>query len=1046
MRRLPLLACLTIALLWVSLAVTPATAQYFGRNKVQYDDFDFRSFQTPHFEFYYYPEEQQAVEDAARMGERWYRRHARTFLREFHERKPIILYANDADFQQTNVIGGSIGQGTGGVTESLKERVVMPLTGIYSETDHVLGHELVHSFQYDIGLARSDSTRFALQLLPLWLVEGMAEYFSVGREDAHTAMWMRDAALRDDLPTIEQLSRGYKYFPYRYGQAYLAYIGGKYGDAAVANLFKMGGRTGIDSAFVYTIGITADSLSTEWQQAIKDAYLPFVENRTPADSAGRRVLAQDTGAGRMNVSPVVSPDGQYVAYLSEQDLFNVNLFIADAETGKTIRKLRATNTNPHFDNIRFINSAGSWSPDGKKFAFVTFAQGDNEISIWDLDSGNIERRVTVQGVSAMSNPAWSPDGQWIAFSGIDGGISDLYLFNIATGNVRQLTNDRYADLQPAWSPDGKTLAVVSDRGPDGTNFEALAYAKTRLYLIDVESGDIRVVRPFSRGKHINPQFSPDGRSLYFVSDQDGFSDIYRYALDTESISRVTRLQTGVSGITSLSPALSVAAQSGRMMFSVYSGNDYTVFALESDETAGVALSAVDEVAREDDGVVLAGILPPFSARDEGLVADYLSDPLTGLPEAQEHAPKAYSSRLRLDYVAPPSVGVSVGGIYGSGFAGGVGFFFSDMLGNQNLSVIAQANGTFKDIGGQVLYLNRGKRFNYGGAVGHIPLLFGGPIGGIDAQGNYAIQDLRYRIFVDQATLIGSYPLTTTRRIEVTSGFIRYGFDYEAIQYTYTPFGIDRDRFNAPKCSDLAPEEAGQLCEPDPIYFFQGGVSYVGDFSNFGFTSPLQGGRYRFEVAPRLGTDNYVTLLADYRRYFFAKPITFAVRGMHLGNYGAANDEVFAQEYLGYTYYPGFVRGYSINSLDLEVECDELAEVSASGRCAVAERLIGTRLALASAEIRLPLLGTDALGLVNFPYLPTELTLFSDAGLAWNEGDNPFDLLKFEEKTNARVPVVSVGTSARFNVLGYMVFEIYYAYPFQRPDKGAHFGFQIMPGW
>ena len=1027
MRRFSFLACSVVVLLWVSVSVTPAAAQYFGRNKVQYDDFDFRSFQTQHFEFYYYPEEKQAVEDASRMGERWYRRHARTFLREFHERKPVIFYANDADFQQTNVIGGFIGQGTGGVTESLKERVVMPLTGIYSETDHVLGHELVHSFQYDIGLARKDSSRFALQLLPLWLIEGMAEYFSVGREDAHTAMWMRDAALRDDLPTIEQITtRMHKYFPYRYGQAYLAYIGGKYGDAAVANLFKMGGRTGLDSAFVYTLGITADSLSIEWIQAIKDAYLPLMEGRTPPEEAGRRVLAKDLDAGKLNISPSLSPDGQYVAYLSEQDLFNINLFIADAETGKTIRKLRATNTDPHFDNIRFINSAGSWSPDGTKFAFITFAQGDNEISIWDLDSGNIERRVSVEGVTAMSNPAWSPDGRWIAFSGIDGGISDLYVFNLVTGNVRQLTDDRYADLQPAWSPDGKTLAVVSDRGPDGTNFETLSYAKPRLSLIDVKSGAIQVIRPFVKGKHINPQFSPDGRSLYFISDQDGFSDIYRYALDTEQVYRVTSLQTGVSGITALSPTMSVAAQSGRMMFSVFSDGEYNVFSLEPDELTGTLFATANmEAAVEDASVVSAAILPPFSAFDDGLVADYLSDPLTGLPDAEEHPVKDYSSKLRLDYVAPPTVGVSVGGVYGSGFAGGVGFFFSDMLGNKNLSIIAQANGTFKDIGGQVYYQNRGKRFNYGGAVGHIPLLYASIGAGFDAQGNYIVQDLRQRIYIDQVLAIGSYPFSTTRRFEVSAGFTRYGFDYEVIQYTYTAFGIDRDKIN--------------LDAPDPIYFFQGSLAYVGDFSNFGFTSPVQGGRYRFEVAPRGGTESYVTMLADIRRYFFMNPVTFAIRGMHVGNYGASQDAIFAQEYLGYSYYPGFVRGYSINSFDAAQECD------ATG-CAAFDRLFGTRVALASAELRLPVLGTEALGLINFPYLPMELTLFTDAGLAWNEGENPFDLLKFEERTTERVPVVSVGTSARFNLLGYLVFEIYYAYPFQRPDKGAHFGFQLVPGW
>ena len=404
-----------------------AEAQYFGRNKVQYDQFDFESFKTDHFEFYLYPEEREAVNDAARMAERWYQRHSRTFLREFYERKPVIFYANDADFHQTNAIGGSIGEGTGGVTESLKERVIMPLTGSYKDTDHVLGHELVHSFQYDIALSRTDSIRFAFHLVPLWLTEGMAEYFSVGRVDAHTAMWMRDAALRDDLPSIETITRDMSYFPYRYGQAYLAYIGGKYGDVAVANLFKLTGRVGVDSAFVYTIGIDADSLSNEWSAAVKEAYLPLTEDRDDPDKAGREVLSREIDSGDMNVSPVVSPDGQYVAYLSEKDLFEINLFIADANTGKVVRKLKGGNRNEHFDAIRFIASAGSWSPDGRDFAFITFVEGDNEISILDWSKGNVSQRFKVDGVSAITNLAWSPNREEIAFSGMDGGISDLYI-------------------------------------------------------------------------------------------------------------------------------------------------------------------------------------------------------------------------------------------------------------------------------------------------------------------------------------------------------------------------------------------------------------------------------------------------------------------------------------------------------------------------------------------------------------------------------------------------------------------------------------------
>ena len=123
----------------------PASGQYFGRNKVQYDDFEFSILRTDHFDFHYYPVETEAVEDAARMGERWYERFARSFQHEFESSKPVILYADHPDFQQTNTLSGFIGEGTGGVTESLKNRVIMPMTGSYWDTDHVLGHELVLS-------------------------------------------------------------------------------------------------------------------------------------------------------------------------------------------------------------------------------------------------------------------------------------------------------------------------------------------------------------------------------------------------------------------------------------------------------------------------------------------------------------------------------------------------------------------------------------------------------------------------------------------------------------------------------------------------------------------------------------------------------------------------------------------------------------------------------------------------------------------------------------------------------------------------------------
>ena len=187
---------------------TAASAQYFGRNKVQYERFDFQVMNTEHFDIYYYPEEEAAVKLAARMAERWYARLSKLLQHELRGRQPLILYAAHPHFQQTNVLSGEIGEGTGGVTESAKRRVILPFAGGLAETDHVLGHELVHAFQYDLAAQTDLQGRPigpGLQALPLWFIEGMAEYLSIGPIDANTAMWVREASARNAMPTIDRL-------------------------------------------------------------------------------------------------------------------------------------------------------------------------------------------------------------------------------------------------------------------------------------------------------------------------------------------------------------------------------------------------------------------------------------------------------------------------------------------------------------------------------------------------------------------------------------------------------------------------------------------------------------------------------------------------------------------------------------------------------------------------------------------------------------------------------------------------------------------------
>jgi len=555
-----------LGLLVVLFLPLPAQAQYFGRNKVQWESFDFKVLQTEHFDIYYYDQEADVVHDIGRMSERWYARLSRVFNHSFRK-KPIVLYANAADFHQTTTTGGLIGEGTGGFTDAFMNRVVLPLTGEYSENDHVLGHEMVHVFQYDIAAtANQQRRRFALEAMPLWLVEGMAEYFSKGRVDPLTSMWIRDATIHDRLPDLRKLTRDQRYFPYRYGQALMAYIGARFGDEAVVRYFLASGVVGVEDGVERALGISHKQLFADWAESSRELYNPVVQGRTvdlgtPLVGKKPAPVEKDKkrrrGQSELNVGPALSPDGRYLAFLSARELFSIDLYLADAKTGKVVRKLVSSDRDPHFESLRFIEGAGAWSPDSRKLAFVTFAKGDNYLSIVDIEGRGNTEHIKVGGLEAINNVAWSPDGRTIAIAGQTTGVSDLFLYDLESKEVRRLTSDKFADLQPAWSPDGKTLAFVTDRGAS-TVVEQLVFTDLRLATIDVSSGQVREIEAFRGARHINPQWSSDGQWIYFIANPEGIPDVYRINVADGHLERITQVNTGVAGITDTSPALTVA--------------------------------------------------------------------------------------------------------------------------------------------------------------------------------------------------------------------------------------------------------------------------------------------------------------------------------------------------------------------------------------------------------------------------------------------------------------------------------------------------------
>jgi hypothetical protein len=1014
-------ACLLAGVLPL-VAVPDAGAQYFGRNKVQYESFNFQVLRTPHFDIYFYPSERDAASVAARMAERWYTRLSTVFHHPLSGRQPLILYATQSQFQQTNVVEG-VGEGTGGVTEGLRRRIVLPTGGTLDDLNHVIGHELTHAFQYDITGSGNPNARGRLPAatdLPLWFIEGMAEYLSLGPSTSLTAMWMRGGvqdSVKDSLPSYRQLDDP-RYFPYRYGQALLAYVGGVWGDERIGDLLRQAGRMrSIDQAIRGVLNLTPEQLVARWHQAIHAAYDPLQDSTEAPSAYGPRLIGVRKEAGQYNVSPSVSPDGKQMMFFSDRGLFSIDLYLTDAQTGKVERQITRTALDPHLQSLQFIQSAGSWSADGRRFVFAAVSHGRPLLDLYDVARARIEREVRLPKLGEILNPSLSPDGHAVVFSAVSGGLTDLFTYDLQANKLTRLTADRFAELQPAWSPDGKTIAFATDRFT--TRLDDLAIGPYGLALIDPATGHITSVPGFQGAKHLNPQWSADGASLYFLSDPDGISNIYRVRLADGELRRVTNLFTGASGITETSPAMSVAQETGRLVYSVFRTNGYEVYAIDNAATlAGAPLARPPQRN--------AQILPPQD-RSKSLVMRLLRDPVTGLPESTDFATQPYRPSLALTSIGQPSLGIGTSQ-FGTYVGGGAALYFSDVLGNRNLLTALQVNGGIKDVTALVAYQNMSHRLNWAAVVDQVPYTTGSFASGettLDGEPVFAEQELVFRQTNRDIQGLVSYPFNEVQRLDFSAGYSHISFDEELRTIAFSA-----------ATGDQVLDHKEDLPAGDPLDLGTASAALVYDNSFFGATAPILGQRYRLEVSPTVGSIDYVGVLADYRHYFMpARPFTLAARILHYGRYGSGGEDPRLQPlFLGYS---GLVRGYRLGSFDAS-ECHPPAKQP--NACPVFDQLLGSRMVVGNLELRFPLLGVLGLGSGYYGALPLDFMVFGDGGLAWDTANEP------RLTGGDREAVFSAGAGLRFNLFGFAVLEADLVHPFQRPDKNWVWELNFQPGF
>jgi len=1021
-------------------------AQYFGKNKIQYRDFEWKYVQSRHFDIYYYDLETALAEFVADVAESSYVSLRKDFRHDIQKRIPILVYNGHNDFQQTNVIYSLIDEGVGGFTEIFKDRIVIPFQGNYEEFRHVIHHELTHAVMFQVfygGGVGSMVTGMARFQMPLWLAEGLAEYESLGW-DTESDMFMRDATINGYTPPISQM---YGFMVYKGGQSVLKYIAEKYGTQKIGEILaKVRLHKSVDQGIKKSIGLSLEELSERWHKYLRKSYWPDIEDRDEPEDISKRLTDHAEGRHFLNNSPALSPKGDKLVYLSDQSEY-MDIYVMSAIDGHNMGRLVKGQRSDLFENLHWLRPGMDWSPEADR---IVFAAKSGELdAIYIL---NVEERRIVDSfqfeLDGVFSPAWSPDGKNLVFVGIKNGQSDLYLLDFESRTLQQLTDDIFSDLDPAWSPQSNEIVFVSDRQtyqgqPEGDfSMQNHNYHQYDVYTMDVESGYLSRYTNNEAEEH-SPEFSPDGRVIAYVSDLNGIGNIYMLNREDSVSYPITNLLTGVAQI-------SWCRDGSRLAFASFFNGGYDIYLINNPldiEPGSVVLKntmfleqkpvrkpePAEEKIREPRKPKGPGLdYKQFVFDDRFRKGDMKSeekreDPFL-LSEQYKNSDgdykvNKYKNRFTVDLISGDAGYSQFFGLQGSSM-----IVVSDILGNHQFNLYTDLFYNLKNSNFQLAYFYLPKRTDYGISIFHYSYMYYTYYyDGYLFLPSY-IRDRNYGL-----SLYLSRPFNRFKRLDLGLTAFEIARDYGSVDpYYYYYYGYATGF-----------EDLGNLYKRRVMLM---NLGYTEDTVIWGSTGPVNGGRsyVNFTYSPPISKTSglsFWTIKGDWRKYFrIHRDYNFVVRVT--GGYSGGKDP---QRFL-----LGGMRNwlnYEYADIPEGLWDDDLFYFSTFEtplRGALYYDMIGSKFFLTNIEFRFPMIRYLILGWpLPLGFQNIRGAIFMDMGSAWEDNNKwqPFasnDAAGGLPKLND--VMAGYGFGARLNI-GFLLlrYDVAWATDFaSTADKPVHY--------
>ncbi|MEN3046632.1 MAG: hypothetical protein ABDH49_06600 [Candidatus Hydrothermales bacterium] len=512
---------------------------FSGINKIQYKDFDFKYLETEHFKIYYYSGGEKLAAFASYHLEEVFPKFSDFFQIKINYKIPVIIYNSPNDFRQTNVIFETLPEGVGGFTEIFKKRIVLPFNGSYSEFKHVLIHELVHVFEYELFYGRVGQNLLTGNVpnVPLFVMEGLAEYLSKN-EDSETRGFVRDLIINNLLPDLERLSISGDYIVYRLGEMFFRFIEEKYGKEKVSEFVRnFQVARNLERNVKKTFGENLKRLSERFNWYIKDKfYRDFKSYSFPYEIA-ERLTEHELEGGFLNIGCAISPDGSKIAFISDRAGFT-DVYIKYRGT-KKLKKVISGQKNPSLENLHLVRPSLSFSLDGQYLAIVSSGGKSDVLFIFDIEKNKFIKKREFSELDAVYEPSFNPKRKEVVFAGIKDGFSDIYIYNVQTNQLISLVEDKFDDRTPVFINDTLIL-FISDR-----NFEG-KFGDYAVFSYNLRNGEIKRLTPYLG--NIDDPFIY-GKKVYFLYDEpDGLRNLCFYDIEKDSLYRLTSFPTHIKDV------------------------------------------------------------------------------------------------------------------------------------------------------------------------------------------------------------------------------------------------------------------------------------------------------------------------------------------------------------------------------------------------------------------------------------------------------------------------------------------------------------------